>query len=162
MTEIQQRSLYGKCSWRTSYGRKVKLVKLNLARRASGQSDSFLADQTRGGWLDRAVEVEETEGPLSSVGWRGAPGNGCCSGDLRRWTFWRPLVHRMILAGGAFPCSIQSNEFCRLVLSLRKWMLFRRSVKMDLLETFGPQDDFGMSGVSLLHPIKQSVLNKGL
>ena len=82
MTEIQQQSLYGKCSWRTSYGHKVKLVKLNLARRASGQSDSFLADQTRGGWLDRAVEVEETEGPLSSVGWWGAPGNGFCSGDL--------------------------------------------------------------------------------
>ena len=110
MTEIQQQSLYGKCSWRTSYGHKVKLVKLNLARRASGQSDSFLADQTRGGWLDRAVEVEETEGPLSSVGWRGAPGNGCCAGDLQRWTFWRPLVHRMILAGGAFPPSIQSSR----------------------------------------------------
>ena len=41
-------------------------------------------------------------------------------------------------------------------------MLFRRSDKINLLKTFGPQDDFGRSGVSSLHPIKQSVLNKGL
>ena len=33
---------------------------------------------------------------------------------------------------------------------------------MDLLETYGPQDDCGRSSVSPLHPIKQSVLNKGL
>ena len=37
MTEIQQQSLYGKCSWRADYGRKVKVVEVNLARRASGQ-----------------------------------------------------------------------------------------------------------------------------
>ena len=34
--------------------------------------------------------------------------------------------------------------------------------EIELLETFGPQDDRGRSGVSRLHPIKQSVLNKGL
>ena len=34
--------------------------------------------------------------------------------------------------------------------------------EMELLETFGPQNDRGRNGVSCLHPIKQSVLNKGL
>ena len=110
MTEIQQQSLYGKCSWRADYGRKVKVVEVNLARRASGQVWQLSGRSTRSWWLNRAVQVEETEGPLSSVGWCGAPGNGCSSGGLRRWTFWRPLVHRMILAGAAFPCSIQSSR----------------------------------------------------
>ena len=110
MTEIQQQSLYGKCSWRADYGRKVKVVELNLARRASGQVWQLSGRSTRSWWLNRAVQVEETEGPLSSVGWCRAPGNGCSSGGLRRWTFWRPLVHRMILAGAAFPRSIQSSR----------------------------------------------------
>ena len=37
--------------------------------------------------------------------------------------------------------------------------------EMELFETFGPQDDRSRSGVSRLHPIKQSwasVLNKSL
>ena len=113
MTEIQQQSLYGKCSWRADYGRKVKVVEVNLARRASGQV-----------WqIDEELVVEQS----------------CASGGDRR-----------------------SSEFCRLVRSPKKWMLFRRSEKINLLETFGPQDDFGRSGISPLHPIKQSVLNKGL
>ena len=52
MTEIQQQSMYGKCSWRTSYGHKVKLVKLNLALLLLCQQASLNAFwQINQGWV---------------------------------------------------------------------------------------------------------------
>ena len=32
-----------------------------------------------------------------------------CRRSAKRWTFWRPLVHNMSVAGAAFPASIQSS-----------------------------------------------------
>ena len=71
-----------------------------------------------------------------------------------------PKLKHIIFPLALLPPEIETSW---LAWTPRKWMLFRRSAKMDLLETFGPQDDFGRRGISPLHPIKQSVLmNKGL
>ena len=50
------------------------------------------------------------EQKVTSANYGNTTTDGCCSGGLQRWTFWRPMVHRMIVAGAAFPPSIQSSR----------------------------------------------------
>ena len=64
------------------------------------------------------------EQKVTSANYGNTTTDGCCSGRLQRWTFWRPMVHRMIVAGAAFPPSIQSSRV--------SWIKVRRTTPVEV------------------------------
>ena len=64
------------------------------------------------------------EQKVTSANYGNTTTDGCCSGGLQRWTFWRPMVHRMIVAGAAFPPSIQSSRV--------SWIKVRRTTPVEV------------------------------